>query len=171
MNKAEKIKVIDDLILSLSNSKNLYLTDISGLNASQTSDLRRACFKADIKLSVVKNTMLSRAIDASDKNFGEIPSVLKGNTSLMFSEAGNAPAKIIKEFRKKNDRPILKAAFIEEAVYIGDSQLDTLVAIKSREELIGEVIGLLKSPVQNVVSALQSSGNNLSGVLKTLSER
>ena len=171
MNKAEKIKVIDDLTLSLSNSKNLYLTDISGLNASQTSDLRRACFKADIKLSVVKNTMLSRAIDASEKDFGEIPSVLKGNTSLMFSEAGNAPAKIIKEFRKKNDRPILKAAFIEEAVYIGDSQLDTLVAIKSREELIGEVIGLLKSPAQNVISALKSGGNNLSGVLKTLSER
>jgi large subunit ribosomal protein L10 len=171
MNKAEKIKVIDDLTLSLSKSKNLYLTDISGLNASQTSDLRRACFKADIKLSVVKNTMLSRAIDASDKDFGEIPSVLKGNTSLMFSEAGNVPAKIIKEFRKKNDRPILKAAFIEEAIYIGDNQLDTLVAIKSREELIGEVIGLLKSPVQNVVSALKSSGNNLSGVLKTLSER
>ncbi|MBU79425.1 MAG: 50S ribosomal protein L10 [Flavobacteriales bacterium] len=171
MNKAEKIKVIDDLTLSLSKSKNLYLTDISGLNASQTSDLRRACFKADIKLSVVKNTMLLRAIDASDKDFGEIPSVLKGNTSLMFSEAGNVPAKIIKEFRKKNDRPILKAAFIEEAIYIGDNQLDTLVAIKSREELIGEVIGLLKSPVQNVVSALKSSGNNLSGVLKTLSER
>lgn len=171
MNKAEKIKVIDDLTLSLSKSKNLYLTDISGLNASQTSDLRRACFKADIKLSVVKNTMLSRAIDASDKDFGEIPSVLKGNTSLMFSETGNVPAKIIKEFRKKNDRPILKAAFIEEAIYIGDNQLDTLVAIKSREELIGEVIGLLKSPVQNVVSALKSSGNNLSGVLKTLSER
>lgn len=171
MNKAEKIKVIDDLTLSLSNFKNLYLTDISGLNASQTSDLRRACFKADIKLSVVKNTMLSRAIDGSEKDFGEIPSVLKGNTSLMFSEAGNAPAKIIKEFRKKNDRPILKAAFIEEAVYIGDSQLDTLVAIKSREELIGEVIGLLKSPAQNVISALKSSGNNLSGVLKTLSER
>ena len=171
MNKAEKIKVIDDLTLSLSKSKNLYLTDISGLNASQTSDLRRACFKADIKLSVVKNTMLSRAIDASDKDFGEIPSVLKGNTSLMFSETGNVPAKIIKEFRKKNDRPILKAAFIEEAIYIGDNQLDTLVAIKSREELIGEVIGLLKSPVQNIVSALKSSGNNLSGVLKTLSER
>ncbi len=171
MNKAEKIKVIEDLTLSLSNNKNLYLTDISGLNANQTSDLRRACFKADIKLSVVKNTMLSRAIDASDKDFGEIPSVLKGNTSLMFSETGNTPAKIIKEFRKKNDRPILKAAFIEETIYIGDNQLDTLVAIKSREELIGEVIGLLKSPAQNVVSALKSSGNNLSGVLKTLSER
>ena len=171
MNKAEKIKVIDNLTLSLSSSKNLYLADISGLNASQTSDLRRACYKANIKLSVVKNTMLARAIDASEKDFGEISSVLKGNTSLMFSDAGNAPAKVIKEFRKKNEKPILKAAYIEEAVYIGDSQLEALVAIKSREELVAEVVGLLQSPVKNVISALKSGGNNLSGVLKTLSER
>ena len=171
MNKAEKIKVIDDLSSNLSESKNLYLTDISGLNASQTSDLRRACYKSEIKLSVVKNTMLYRAIETSDKDFGEITSVLKGNTSIMFSESGNGPAKIIKEFRKKNDKPILKAAFIEEAIYIGDDQLDILVAIKSREELIGEVVGLLKSPIQNLVSALNAGGNNLSGVLKTLSER
>ena len=171
MNKAEKIKVIDDLSSSLSESKNLYLTDISGLNASQTSDLRRACYKADIKLSVVKNTMLHRAIEASNKDFGDITSVLKGNTSIMFSEPGNEPAKIIKQFRKKNDKPILKAAFIEEAIYIGDNQLDILVAIKSREELIGEVVGLLKSPIQNLVSALNAGGKNLSGVLKTLSER
>ena len=171
MNKAEKIKVIDDLSSSLSESKNLYLTDISGLNASQTSDLRRACYKADIKLSVVKNTMLHRAIQASSKDFGDITSVLKGNTSIMFSESGNEPAKIIKQFRKKNDKPILKAAFIEEAIYIGDNQLDILVAIKSREELIGEVVGLLKSPIQNLVSALNAGGKNLSGVLKTLSER
>ena len=171
MNKAEKIKVIDDLSSSLSESKNLYLTDISGLNASQTSDLRRACYKADIKLSVVKNTMLHRAIEASSKDFGDITSVLKGNTSIMFSESGNEPAKIIKQFRKKNDKPILKAAFIEEAIYIGDNQLDILVAIKSREELIGEVVGLLKSPIQNLVSALNAGGKNLSGVLKTLSER
>ena len=171
MNKAEKIKVIDNLSSSLSESKNLYLTDISGLNASETSDLRRECYKADIKLSVVKNTMLHRAIEASSKDFGEITSVLKGNTSIMFSESGNGPAKIIKEFRKKNDKPILKAAFIEEAIYIGDDQLDILVAIKSREELIGEVVGLLKSPIQNLVSALNAGGNNLSGVLKTLSER
>ena len=171
MNKAEKIKVINDLSSSLSESKNLYLTDISGLNASQTSDLRRACYKADIKLSVVKNTMLHRAIETSEKDFGEITSVLKGNTSIMFSESGNGPAKIIKEFRKKNDKPILKAAFIEEAIYIGDNQLDTLVAIKSRDELIGEIVGLLKSPIQNLVSALNAGGNNLHGVLKTLSER
>ena len=115
--------------------------------------------------------MISRAIDASDKDFGEIPSVLKGNTSLMFSDTGNAPAKVIKEFRKKNEKPILKAAYIEEAVYIGDSQLEALVAIKSREELVAEVVGLLQSPVKSVISALKSSGNNLSGVLKTLSER
>ena len=171
MNKAEKIKVINDLSSSLSESKNLYLTDISGLNASQTSDLRRACYKADIKLSVVKNTMLHRAIETSEKDFGEITSVLKGNTSIMFSESGNGPAKIIKEFRKKNDKPILKAAFIEEAIYIGDNQLDILVAIKSREELIGEIVGLLKSPIQNLVSALNTGGNDLHGVLKTLSER
>ena len=171
MKKAEKIKVIDDLTSKLKANKNIYLTDISGLNASQTSALRRACYKANIKLSVVKNTMLSRAMDASDKDFGEIKDVLKGNTSLMFSESGNAPAKIIKDFRKKLDKPILKGAFIEEAIYIGDDQIDALVAIKSREELIGEVIGLLQSPAKNVISALKSGGSNLSGILKTLSER
>ena len=171
MKKAEKIKVIDDLTSKLKANKNIYLTDISGLNASQTSALRRACYKANIKLAVVKNTMLSRAMDACNKDFGEIKDVLKGNTSLMFSESGNAPAKIIKDFRKKLDKPILKGAFIEEAIYIGDDQIDALVAIKSREELIGEVIGLLQSPAKNVISALKSGGSNLSGILKTLSER
>ena len=171
MKKAEKIKVIDDLTSKLKVAKNLYLTDISGLNATQTSALRRACYKSNIKLSVVKNTMLSRAMDASDKDFGEIKDVLKGNTSLMFSESGSAPAKVIKNFRKKLDKPILKGAFIEEAIYIGDDQIDTLVAIKSKEELIGEIIGLLQSPAKNVISALKSGGSNLSGILKTLSER
>ena len=171
MKKAEKIKVINDLTLKLKATKTLYLTDISGLNASQTTALRRACHKANVKLSVVKNTMLSRAIDASEKDFGEIKEVLKGNTSLMFSDVGNAPAKVIKDFRKKLDKPILKGAFIEEAIYIGDDQIDTLVAIKSREELIGEIIGLLQSPAKNVISALKSGGSNLSGILKTLSER
>ena len=171
MKKAEKLKVINDLTSKLKDAKTLYLTDISGLNASETSALRRACFKANVKLSVVKNTMLARAMDASDKDFGEIKDVLKGNTSLMFSEAGNIPAKVIKDFRKKLDKPILKAAFIEEAVYIGDDQIETLVAIKSREELIEEIIGLLQSPAKNVISALKSGSSNLSGVLKTLSER
>ena len=123
-----------------------YLTDISGLNAVSTSSLRRACFKANVKLSVVKNTLLEKAMEASDKDFGEISSTLKGNTSVMYSETGNAPAKVIKAFRKKSDKPFLKGAYIEEAIYIGDDQLDMLVEIKSREELIGDIIGLLQSP-------------------------
>ena len=171
MKKGEKIKVIDDLTTRLKETKNLYLTDISGLNASQTSDLRRACYKANVKLSVVKNTMLARAMDTSEINFGEIKDVLKGNTSLMFSESGNIPAKVIKDFRKKIDKPILKAALIEEAIYIGDDQIEALVSIKSREELIGEIIQLLQSPAKNIISALSSGGSNISGVLKTLSER
>lgn len=171
MKKVEKIKVVDDLTTRLKETKNLYLTDISGLNASQTSDLRRACYKANVKLSVVKNTMLARAMDASEINFGEIKDVLKGNTSLMFSESGNTPAKVIKDFRKKIDKPILKAALIEEAIFIGDNQIEALVSIKSREELIGEIIQLLQSPAKNVISALSSGGSNISGVLKTLSER
>jgi large subunit ribosomal protein L10 len=171
MTKQEKAKEIQDLTTELSAVKNLYLTDIAGLDAAQTSALRRACFKSNIKLSVVKNTLLAKAMEASDKDFGELQSVLKGNTSLMFSEAGNTPAKVIKDFRKKSDKPILKGAFIEEAIYIGDDKIDVLESIKSKEELIGDVIAILQSPAKNVISALQSGGSNLSGILKTLSER
>ena len=110
-------------------------------------------------------------MEASDKDFGELPSTLKGNTSIMFSETGNAPAKIIKNFRKKSDKPVLKGAYVEEAIYIGDDQLDTLVNIKSKEELIGDIISLLQSPAKNVISALKSGGNTLSGIIKTLSEK
>ena len=124
-----------------------------------------------MKLSVVKNTLLEKAMEASDKDFGELPSTLKGNTSVMYSETGNAPAKVIKAFRKKSDKPFLKGAYIEEAIYIGDDQLDMLVEIKSREELIGDIIVLLQSPAKNVVSALQSSGGKLSGIIKTLSQK
>jgi len=141
------------------------------LDASATSDLRRACFKANIKLSVVKNTLLAKAMEASEREFGELPEVLKGNTSLMFSEVGNAPARLIKNFRKKSDKPLLKGAFVEEAIYIGDESLDTLTSIKSKEEMIGEIIGLLQSPAKNVISGLKSGGGKLAGILKTLSER
>lgn len=171
MTKEQKAQEIQELTEALSSVKNLYLTDIAGLNAVQTSALRRACFKANIKLSVVKNTLLAKAMEASDKDFGELKDVLKGNTSLMFSEVGNGPAKLIKDFRKKSEKPLLKGAYIEEAIYIGDDQIDALVAIKSREELIGDIITLLQSPAKNVVSALQSGGSTISGVLKTLSER
>ena len=171
MTREEKSQVIEELTAQLADNTNIYLADISGLNAGTTSDLRRACFKANVSLAVVKNTLLEKAMAASDKNFGELPSTLKGNTSVMYSETGNAPAKVIKAFRKKSDKPLLKGAFIEEAIYIGDENLNTLVDIKSREELIGDVISLLQSPAKNVISALQSGGGKLSGILKTLSQK
>ena len=171
MTREEKSKVIEELTAELAQSSNFYLTDLSGLNAVMTSNLRRACFKANVKLSVVKNTLLEKAMEASEKDFGELPSTLKGNTSVMYSETGNAPAKVIKAFRKKSEKPFLKGAYIEEAIYIGDDQLDLLVDIKSKEDLIGEIIGLLQSPAKNVVSALQSSGGKLSGIIKTLSQK
>ena len=171
MTREEKAAVIEDLKSQLAENPTIYLTDISGLDAGTTSALRRACFKANIKLAVVKNTLLSKAMEASEREFGELPEVLKGNTSLMFSETGTAPAKLIKTFRKKSDRPLLKGAFIEEAVYIGDDKLDALVAIKSREEMIGDIIGLMQSPAKNVISGLKSGGGKLAGILKTLSEK
>jgi large subunit ribosomal protein L10 len=171
MTREEKATVIQDLTAQLAENTTIYLADISGLDASTTSDLRRACFKANIKLSVVKNTLLSKAMEASDKEFGELPDVLIGNTSLMFSETGNGPAKLIKTFRKKGNKPLLKGAFIEEAIFVGDDKLDTLVSIKSKEEMIGEIIGLLQSPAKNVISGLKSGGGKLAGILKTLSEK
>ena len=171
MNKEDKIQAIDDLTEKLAENQNIYLTDVSDLDASTTSNLRRACFKAGVKLTVVKNTLLAKAMEASDKEFGDLTGVLKGNTAMMFSEVGNTPAKVIKDFRKKSDRPILKGAYIEEAVYLGDDQIEALVNIKSKEELIGEIISLLQSPAKNVVSALQSSGGALVGIIKTLSEK
>ena len=171
MTREEKSQVIQDLTGKLTDNPVIYLADISGLNASDTSNLRRACFKANVKLAVVKNTLLAKAMDSSDKDFGELPSVLKGNTSLMMAETGNAPAKVIKAFRKKNEKPILKGAYVEQAVYVGDDQLDNLVNIKSKEEVIGEIIGLLQSPAKNVISALQSGGGKIHGILQTLSEK
>src|SRR5690606_29144318 len=147
---------IQDLTAQLADTKVIYVADISGLNASTTSDLRRACFKAGIKLEVVKNTLLAKAMEASENEYGDLPSILKGNSAIMIAEAANAPAKVIKEFRKKGSKPELKGAYINEEVYIGDNQLDSLVAIKSREEMIGEIIGLLQSPAQRVISALQN---------------
>ena len=171
MTRQEKHDAIENLKEALVSIKTLYLADIEGLDARQTNALRRACFKENIKLQVVKNTLLAKAMEASTHDFGELTGILKGNTSLMFSETGNAPAKVIKNFRKKSDLPILKGAFIEEAIYLGDDQIDALVAIKSKEELIGDIIMLLQSPAKNVVSALQSGGGKLSGILTTLSER
>ncbi len=160
MTRNEKSTVIENLTTLLTDSKTIYLADISAMDAESTSNLRRACFNANVSLEVVKNTLLAKAMENTDKEFGDLPSVLKGNTSIMISEAANAPAKVIKEFRKKKDKPVLKGAYAQEGVYIGDDQLDTLVNIKSREELIGDIITLLQSPAKNVISALLNGRDN-----------
>ena len=171
MTREEKSLVIEQLTAQLAENSTIYLADISGLDADATTNLRRACFKAGVKLNVVKNTLLAKAMESSEKDFGELSKVLKGNTSIMIAEASNAPARVIKEFRKKSDKPLLKGAFIEEAIYIGDNQLDALVDIKSKEELVGDIIALLQSPAKNVISALKSGGGTIAGIVKTLSER
>ena len=171
MTREEKSNMIESIKSNLDSNSTVYLADCSGLDADSTSKLRRACFKSNIKLSVVKNTLLFRAMEEVEKDFGELKSLLKGNTTLMLSDIGNAPAKVIKNFRKKSEKPILKGAFVEESIYLGDDLLETLVNIKSKEELLGEIISLLQSPTKNLISALKSSGSKISGVLKTLSEK
>lgn len=171
MNKTEKDKAIEALVEKLASTDNFYLTDISELTVERSNELRRNCFKQGIQLQMVKNTLLKKAFERSEKSYDELYDILKGSTSIMFSETGNAPAKLIVSFRKKNAKPILKAAYVEESVYIGDDQLKTLESLKSKNELIGEVIGLLQSPAKNVISQLSSGGQKLAGVLKTLSEK
>ena len=160
MTKEEEWIAIEDLKAKLADANVVYLTDISGLNAEKSSDLRRACFKANIKLEVVKNTLLAKAMEVSERNYADLPSVLKGNTSIMISETGNAPAKLIEKFRKGLGKPILKGAYINSEVFIGDNLLDSLSSLKSKEEVIGEIIGLLQSPAQRVVSALLNQFKN-----------
>ena len=154
MTREEKSNAIEDLTAQLAGTNIVYVADISGLNADATSNLRRACYKADIKLAVVKNTLLVKAMEASENNYGELPQTLKGNSAIFFSDVANAPAKIMKEFRRKSDKPVLKGAYINSEIYIGDNLLDSLASLKSKEEVIGEIIGLLQSPAQRVISAL-----------------
>ena len=171
MNKKEKNKLIDILNKMLEENKNFYLADISGLTAEQSSSLRRMCFKQDVSIQVVKNTLLKKALDKNSTNFDILDNVLKGNTSLMFSDNPKAPAKIISDFRKKAEKPILKAAHIEEEFYIGDNNLSILEKLKTKNELIADIIMILQSPAKNVISSLQSSSSILSGIVKTLSEK
>lgn len=173
MTKAEKTQQIELLITKLAGTSHFYLTDISSLTAENTSKLRRMCFNKKIKMQVVKNSLLKKAIEKSTgRDYKDLMGApLKGSTAVLFSESGSEPAKLIKEFRKTGDRPILKAAFVEESVYVGDTQLAVLSAIKSKNELLGDIIGLLQSPAKNVVSALQSPGRKLAGIVKTLSEK
>jgi large subunit ribosomal protein L10 len=156
MTREEKSIAIEDLTAQLAGTNIVYVSDISGLNAETTSNLRRACFKAGVKLEVVKNTLLAKAMEASANDYGDLPSVLSGNSAIFIADVANAPGKIIKDFRKKSDKPLLKGAYINAEIYIGDDQLNALATIKSKEELIGEIIGLLQSPAQRVISALQN---------------
>ena len=172
MKKEDKVAVIEQLSNTLSEYSHFYVADASDLNAEQTSALRRACFEQQIKLIVVKNTLMKKALDQKDTDFSQLYSSLKGSSAIMFTNTGNAPAKLIKEFSAKNalGKPILKGAYVEESFYDANS-LEALVAIKSKNELIADVIALLQSPAKNVISALQSGGSTIHGVLKTLSER
>ncbi len=171
MRKEDKKVLIESLTQQLKENNNFYLTDVSTLNAEATSQLRRLSFKNGIKLIVVKNTLLRKAMENVDRDFSELYVALKGQTAIMFSEEGNAPAKMIKDYRKKTTIPLIKAAFIEETTYLGDDQLEFLISIKSKNELLAELIALLQSPAKNVMGALQSGGQKLTGILKTLSEK
>ena len=171
MNKQEKNELIDVLNNMLEENKNFYLADISGLSSEESSSLRRLCFKQKVSLQVVKNTLLKKAFDKNNVDFSQLDDILKGNTSIMFAEEAKAPASVIKTFRKKSEKPLLKAAHIEEEFYIGDENLSMLAQLKSKNELIGDIITLLQSPAKNVISSLQSSSNKLSGIVKALSER
>lgn len=170
MRKEDKSTIIDTIAATIKGYDYFYLTDISTLNAAKTSDLRAECYKSDIKLMVVKNTLLQKALESLDTDFSELTPVLKGNTAIMFSNVANAPAKLIDKYSKEGI-PALKAAYVQESFYVGAQNLKALVNIKSKNELIGEVIGLLQSPIKNVVSALQTGGNTIHGVLETLSKR
>jgi len=171
MNKEEK----HDLVLALSEQMkeygNFYITDTSDLTVAKVNNIRRKCFESDITMQVAKNSLIKKAMEAAGGDFTQMYDVLKGSSSILFSKSATAPAKLIKQLRKQGDKPILKAAYIDSAIFVGDNQIDTLMTLKSKEQLIGEIIGLLQSPAKNVVSALQSGGNKLAGIVKTLQER
>ena len=172
MKKEDKSRIIAMITDTLGEYSCVYLTDTAGLDAENTSNLRRACFKGDIKMLCVKNTLLKKAFEATDTDYSELYDLLHGQTTLLLSNTGNAPAKLIKDFRKKDGAlPVLKGAYVEETVYIGEENLETLANIKSKNELIADVVALLQSPAKNVVSALSSGATKLHGILETLSKK
>lgn len=175
MTREEKTAVIEELSHQFKDAKYFYLTDTSELTVEVTNNLRRKCFEQGIQLKVVKNTLirkaLERAAEENNEDYTQLYDSLKGFSALMFTETGNLPAKLIKDFRKEHEKPLLKAAFIDSSVYVGDEQIETLTKIKSKEELVADVIALLESPAKNLIGALQSGGNTISGLLKALEER
>jgi len=171
MNKEEKHELVLALTEQIKEYGNFYITDTSDLTVAKVNHIRRKCFESDITMQVAKNSLIKKAMETIDGDFSSLFDVLKGPSSILFSKSSTAPAKLIKQLRKTGEKPILKAAYIDSAVFIGDKQLDTLINLKSKEQLIGEIIGLLQSPAKNVISALQSGGNKLAGIVKTLQER
>jgi large subunit ribosomal protein L10 len=171
MRKEVKHEVVSALAEQMKEYGNFYITDTSNLTVAKINNIRRKCFESEIGIQVVKNTLIKKALEQLDGDVAPLFDVLKGSSSVMFSTTGNAPAKLIKALRKEGDKPVLKAAYIDSTAWIGDNQLDALVNLKSREELIGDIIGLLQSPAKNVISGLQSGGNKLAGIVKTLQER
>jgi len=171
MNKEEKYDLVLALTEQMNEYGNFYITDTSDLTVAKINNIRRQCFENDITMQVAKNSLIKKAMEAANGDYAPIYDVLKGSSSILFCKSATAPAKLIKQLRKKGDKPVLKAAYIDSAIFIGDNQIDTLIKLKSKEQLIGEVIGLLQSPAKNVVSALQSGGSIIAGVVKTLQER
>ncbi len=173
MNKTQKTAAIAELKDKFENNKFFYVTDSSTLTVEEVNDLRRKCFESNVEMQVVKNTLAIKALESANDSasYADLMDAFKGPTTILFSESANVPAKIIHEFRKTHERPVLKAAFIESDIFKGDDQLDTLKALKSKEDLIGEVVLLLQSPIKNVLGSLQSGGNTISGLLKALEQR
>ncbi|MCX6166470.1 MAG: 50S ribosomal protein L10 [Sphingobacteriales bacterium] len=171
MRKEEKHDVVLALKEQINSFSNVYITDTSNLTVAAVNDIRRKCFDSDIKMQVAKNTLIKKALEAASGEYAELYDVLKGSSTLLFSNSANAPAKLIKALRASGDKPLLKAAYIDSAIFIGDNQLNALVNLKSKEELIGEIIGLLQSPAKNVISGLQSGKSKLAGIVKALEQR
>lgn len=172
MNREEKQEVVLALQEKMQEYGNFYIADTSGLSVEKVNNIRRKCFESGIEMKVAKNTLIKIAIDGLEGDSSEIFTALKGQSALLFSKVGNGPAKLIKTLRKgKEEKPVLKAAYIDSAIFVGDNHLDALTSLKSREELIGEIVGLLQSPAKNVISALKSGGSTIAGLVKTLQER
>ncbi|MCY4160559.1 MAG: 50S ribosomal protein L10 [Flavobacteriaceae bacterium] len=171
MTRAEKKETIQELTQILDSSEVLYVADLEGLTANKNNSFRRLCFENDVSLKVVKNTLLSRAMDSSTKDFGELDQVLKGSSTIIYGSQANQPAKLIRTFQKKENKPKFKGAYVYQSIYLGEDKLVELEKLKSKEELLSDVLGLLQAPAINVISALKSGGQNLMGILETISKK